>query len=68
MAYGMVDLISKPAWRYTIGSTPNCGSFQAAKITPFWDPNFNPPCEQLAAPFLYAHREPGPNSKFCTQI
>ena len=22
IAYGMADLISKPAWRYTIGSTP----------------------------------------------
>ena len=23
IAYGMADLISKPAWRYTIGSTPD---------------------------------------------
>ena len=67
IAYGMADPISKPAWRYTIGSTPNFGSFQAAKMTPFWDPNFNPPCGQLAAPYLYAHREPGPNSKLYTQ-
>ena len=29
-------------------------------MTPFWDPNFTPPCGQLAAPYLYAHREPGP--------
>ena len=28
------------------------GSFQAAKMTPFWDPNFPLPCGQLAAPFL----------------
>ena len=27
VAYGMVNLISKPAWRYTIGSTTNFGSF-----------------------------------------
>ena len=39
-------------WRYTIGSTPNFGSFQAAKMTQFWDPNFPLPCGQLAAPFL----------------
>ena len=52
MAYGMADLISKPAWRYTIESTPNFGSFQAAKMTTFWDPNFPLPCGQLAAPFL----------------
>ena len=52
IAYGMADPISKPAWRYTMGSTPNFGSFQAAKMTPFWDPNFPLPCGQLAAPFL----------------
>ena len=68
IAYGMADPISKPAWRYTIGSTPNFGSFRAAKMTPFWDPNFPLPCGQLAAPFLYAHREPGPKSKLYTQI
>ena len=65
---GMADPISKPAWRYTIGSTPNFGSFRAAKMTPFWDPNFPLPCGQLAAPFVYAHREPGPNFKLYTQI
>ena len=68
MAYGMADLISKPAWRYTIGSTPNFGSFRAAKMTPFWDPNFNPPCGQLAVPYGYADREPGLSSKLYTQI
>ena len=47
---------------------PRFGSFQAAKMTPFWDPNFPLPCGQLAAPFLYAHKEPGPNSKLYTQI
>ena len=47
---------------------PNFGSFRAAKMTPFWDPNFPLPCGQLAAPFLYAHIEPGPNFKLYTQI
>ena len=37
-------------------------------MTPFWDPYFTPPCGQLAAPYVYAHREPGPNLKLCTQI
>ena len=37
-------------------------------MTSFWDPNFTPPCGQLAAPYLYAHKEPGPNFKLCTQI
>ena len=68
IAYGMADPISKPAWRYTIGRILNFGSFQAGKITPFSDPNFNPPCGQLAAAYLYAHREPGLNFKLYTQI
>ena len=37
-------------------------------MTPFWDPNFTPPCGPLAAPYLYAHNEPGPSLKLCTQI
>ena len=36
-------------------------------MTPFWDPNFTPPCGQLAAPYLYAHRKPRPNFKLYTQ-
>ena len=32
ITYGMSNPISKPAWRYSIGSTPNFGSFQAAKV------------------------------------
>ena len=51
-----------------LGAPLNFGSFRAAKMTPFWDPNFTPPCGQLAAPYLYAHEEPGPNSKLYTQI
>ena len=37
-------------------------------MTPFWDPNFTLPCGQLAAPYLYAHREPGAKSKLYTQM
>ena len=51
-----------------LGAPPNFGSFRAAKMTPFWDPNFAPPCGQLAAPYLYAHKEPGPNFRLYTQI
>ena len=51
-----------------LGAPPNFGSFRAAKMTPFWDPNFTPPCGQLAATYLYAHEEPGLNFKLCTQI
>ena len=50
-----------------LGAPPKFRSFRAAKMTPFWDPNFTPPCGQLAAPCLFAHKEPGPNSKLYTQ-
>ena len=64
----MANPISKAAWRYTIGSTPEFWLISAAKMTPFWDPNFNAPCGQLAAPYPYAHEESGPNPKLYTQI
>ena len=51
-----------------LGAPPNFGSFRAAKMTPFWDPNFTPPCGKLAAPYLYSYSEPGPNFKLYTQI
>ena len=62
--------IRSPSWRGDIllGAPPNFGSFRAAKMTPFWDPNFTPPCGQLAAPYLYAHEKPGPNFQLYTQI
>ena len=37
-------------------------------MTPFLDPNFTPLCGQLAAPYLSAHKEPGPNFRLCTQM
>ena len=33
---------------------------------PLFGLQFQPPCGQLAAPYLYAHREPGPNSSSYT--
>ena len=51
-----------------LGAPPNFGSFRAAKMTPFWDPNFTPSCGQLGATYLYAQGEPGPNLKLYTQI
>ena len=47
---------------------PDFGSFWAAKMTPFWDPNFTPPCGQLAALYLCAHEDPGLNFKSCTPM
>ena len=37
-------------------------------MTPFWEPNFTPPCGQLAASYLYAHEEPGLNFRWYTQM
>ena len=37
-------------------------------MTPFWDPNFTPPCGQLGAPFLSAPEVAGQNFKLYTQI
>ena len=68
IAYGMADSISKPAWRYTIGNTPKFWLISSSQNDPLLRPHFTPPCGQLAAPYLYAHREPGPNSKLYTQI
>ena len=37
-------------------------------MTPFLDPYFTRPCGQLAASYLYAHKDPGPNIKLSTQM
>ena len=58
--------VSKPPWRYTLGDTFIFGSFFGMPKHPFWDPNFSLPCGPLAAPYLYAQEEPGPNSKSYT--
>ena len=44
------NLISKLAWRYTIGDTFDFGSFWVTKMTPFWDPNFNAPVWSIGGP------------------
>ena len=68
IAYGMADPISKPAWGYTIGSTPKFWLILSSQNDPLWDPNFTPPCGQLAAPYLSAHEETQPNFRLHTQI
>ena len=42
--------------------------FEQPKSPPFGTPISPPPCGQLAAPYLYAHEEPGPNCKLYTQM
>ena len=51
-----------------LGAPRILAHFEQPKMTPFWDPNFPLPCGQLAAPFLSAHRELGPNFKLYTLI
>ena len=33
-----------------MGAPQNFGSFRAAKMTPFWDPNFGPPVWSIGGP------------------
>ena len=68
ITYGMADPISQPAWRYTIGDTSGFWLIWSSQNDPLLGPQFTPSCGQLAAPYLYAHEEPGPNFKLCTQI
>ena len=49
-----------------IGDTLDFGSFWVTKMTPFWEPNFTPPCGQLAVPYIYASGRTGPYLKSCT--
>ena len=58
--------VSKPPWRYTLGDTFIFGTIFFTSNTPFWDPNFSPPCGQLTATYLCAHEESGLNFKSCT--
>ena len=51
-----------------LGAPPIFGSFRAAKMTPFWDPNCTPPCGRLEAPYLYVQGGPEPNFRLYTQI
>ena len=56
------------------GSDPQAGVeiclwlILSSQNDPLLGPNLSPPCGQLADPYLYAHKELGPNFKLCTQI
>ena len=43
MAYRMADLISKPVWRYTIGSAPEFWLISSSQNDPIFGPQFHPP-------------------------
>ena len=42
IAYGIADPISKPAWRYTIGSTPELWLVSSSQNDPLLGPQFHP--------------------------
>ena len=43
IAYGMADLISKPAWRYTVGSTPEFWLISSSQNEPLFRTPISPP-------------------------
>ena len=53
-----------------LGVPPKFWLISSSQNDPLLGPQFHPPppCGQLAAPNLNAHREPGPNSELYTQI
>ena len=50
IAYGMADQISKPAWRYTIGSTPEFWLISGSQNDPLLGPQFHPPVWSIGGP------------------
>ena len=44
ISYGMGNLISKPARRYTIGSSPEFWLISSSENDPLLGPHFHPPC------------------------
>ena len=62
----ILGFVSKPSWRNTLGDIFIFRPFWGMPNHPILDPNFSPPCRLMATPFLQAHEESGPNSKFHT--
>ena len=50
MAYGMADQISKLAWTYTIGSTPEFWLISSSQNDPLLGPQFHPPVWSIGGP------------------
>ena len=50
IAYGMADPISEPAWRYTIGSTPEFWLISSSQNDPLLGPQFHPPVWSFGGP------------------
>ena len=56
IAYGMADPISKPAWRYTIGSTPEFRLILSSQNDPLLGPQFHPPVWSIGGPISLCSR------------
>ena len=50
IAYGMADPVSKPAWRYTIGSTPEFWLILSSQNDPVLGPQFHPSVWSIGGP------------------
>ena len=50
IAYGMADPISKPAWRYTIGSSPEFWLILSSQNDPILGPQFHPSVWSIGGP------------------
>ena len=50
IAYGMTNPIFKPAWRYTIGSTPQFWLISSSQNDPLLGPQFHPPVWSFGGP------------------
>ena len=56
IAYGMADPISKPAWRYTIGGTPEFWLILSSQKDPLLGPQFHPPVRSIGGPISLCPR------------
>ena len=50
IVYGMADPISKPAWRYTVGSTPEFWLILSSQNDPLLGPQFHPSVWSIGGP------------------
>ena len=50
IAFGMADPISRPAWRYTIGNTPEFWLISSSQNDPLLGPQFQPSVWSIGGP------------------
>ena len=57
IAYGMADRIFKPAWRYTIESTPEFWLISSSQNDPLFGPQIHPPVWSIGGPVSLCSQE-----------